>query len=108
MRARRFLIVTLYISLTTTENILQAQHRTDSVATDSNGSRIGTIEINSKSNARFDSKGMGIKEILGEEEFKKAACCTLSESFELTNTVEVSNSDGVSGMKQIELNQPRN
>lgn len=103
MRARRFLIVTLYISLTTTENILQAQHRTDSVATDSNGSRIGTIEINSKSNARFDSKGMGIKEILGEEEFKKAACCTLSESFELTNTVEVSNSDGVSGMKQIEL-----
>jgi hypothetical protein len=40
---------------------------------------------------------------LTANEFKKAACCTLSESFELSNTVEVSNKDGISGIRQVEM-----
>lgn len=51
----------------------------------------------------YDANGASLKQILGQNEFKKAACCTLSESFELSNTVEISNSDGVSGIRQIEM-----
>jgi len=47
--------------------------------------------------------GAQLKTHLSENEFKKAACCTLSESFELSNTVEVSNRDGVSGIRQVEM-----
>lgn len=37
------------------------------------------------------------------EEFRKAACCNLSESFETNASVDVSYSDAVSGAKQIKL-----
>ena len=42
-------------------------------------------------------------ELLSEKEFRKAACCNLAESFETNPTVEMSYSDGVTGMKQIQL-----
>ena len=64
---------------------------------------IATVEIHTERGAYFNGKGVGLQEILTESEFKKAACCTLSESFELSNTVEVSNADGVSGIKQVEM-----
>jgi hypothetical protein len=51
----------------------------------------------------INGKGLHINEQLNENEFKKAACCTLSESFETTNTVEVNNADGISGIRQIEM-----
>lgn len=51
----------------------------------------------------LNSRGLQKIEILNEEEFVKAACCTLSESFETNNTVEVSNADGVSGIRQVEM-----
>ncbi len=50
-----------------------------------------------------NSNGAILSQSLTENEFKKAACCTLSESFDLSNAVEVSNSDGVSGIKQVEM-----
>jgi outer membrane receptor for ferrienterochelin and colicins len=53
--------------------------------------------------SRISSRGIQKVEILNEGEFKKAACCTLSESFETNNTVEVSNADGVSGIRQVEM-----
>jgi outer membrane receptor for ferrienterochelin and colicins len=40
---------------------------------------------------------------IGSEEFKKAACCNLSESFETNASVDVSYSDAVTGAKQIQL-----
>ena len=64
---------------------------------------IATVEIHTERGSYFNGKGVGLQEILTESEFKKAACCTLSESFELSNTVEVSNADGVSGIKQVEM-----
>ncbi|MEY2938096.1 MAG: hypothetical protein RL062_685, partial [Bacteroidota bacterium] len=64
---------------------------------------IAAVEIHKERGAYFNGKGVGLQEILTETEFKKAACCTLSESFELSNTVEVSNADGVSGIKQVEM-----
>lgn len=40
---------------------------------------------------------------LNDNEFRKAACCNLSESFETNASVDVSYSDAVSGAKQIQL-----
>ena len=51
----------------------------------------------------YDAQGAIMKQVMTQNEFKKAACCTLSESFELSNTVEISNADGVSGIRQIEM-----
>ncbi|HCS19319.1 MAG TPA: TonB-dependent receptor [Bacteroidetes bacterium] len=42
-------------------------------------------------------------EVLGKGELKKAACCNLSESFETNPTVEVSFSDALTGMRQIQM-----
>lgn len=65
---------------------------------------LGNIEIIGKKTASsINSKGLQKIEVLNEGEFKKAACCTLSESFETNNTVEVSNADGVSGIRQVEM-----
>lgn len=66
--------------------------------------QIRAIEIRvRKANSMINSKGVQKIEILNEGEFKKAACCTLSESFETNNTIEVSNADGVSGIRQVEM-----
>lgn len=43
------------------------------------------------------------QEHLGGEEFTKAACCNLSESFETNATVDVSYADGVTGAKEIRM-----
>ncbi|MBX3258059.1 MAG: TonB-dependent receptor [Chitinophagaceae bacterium] len=40
---------------------------------------------------------------LGAKELSKAACCNLSESFETSPSVDVSYSDAVTGVKQIQL-----
>lgn len=42
-------------------------------------------------------------EQLTQGELRKAACCSLSESFETNATVDVSLSDGVSGSKRIQM-----
>ena len=87
-----------------TESPKNRSNGTDSNMLQSDTSqRMGSILIRSERGSYIDAKGMGLKEVLTQGEFKKAACCTLSESFEVTNTVEVSNADGISGMKQIEL-----
>lgn len=40
---------------------------------------------------------------MAEKEFTKAACCNLSESFETTPSVDVTYSDALTGVKQIQL-----
>ena len=71
---------------------------------DTNRKSIDTVKISQEQDAfRINGTG-GIKsEILNKDEFKKAACCTLSESFESTNTVEVASTDGVSGVKKVQM-----
>ena len=67
-------------------------------------SSLPPITVNAvRSTWKIAAKGIRKSEILGEGEFKKAACCTLGESFETTNAVEVSNSDGVSGIRHVEM-----
>lgn len=42
-------------------------------------------------------------ETIGESEFKKAACCRLSESFDNSGAVSVSETDAVTGAKEMEI-----
>jgi outer membrane receptor for ferrienterochelin and colicins len=94
-RGKRISIICLFLLVS---NFISAQ---------SDSSRIDTVKtVNvgvEQAGVMFDANGASLKQILGQNEFKKAACCTLSESFELSNTVEISNSDGVSGIRQIEM-----
>lgn len=65
---------------------------------------ISGVEIKEKQNDSFFSKIQPIQtQIITDAEFKKAACCNLSESFETNASVDVSYSDAVSGAKQILL-----
>ena len=65
---------------------------------------IKTVEITTEESAqKYDLNGARLTTTFTENEFKKAACCTLSESFDLSNTVEVSNKDGISGIRQVEM-----
>ncbi len=61
-------------------------------------------EVLIQSNSSFISKLNPIKtQTLTSKEFKKAACCNLSESFETNASVDVSYTDGASGAKQIQM-----
>lgn len=63
-----------------------------------------TVKVKAeKKGFHIHGRGLQKEESLNENEFKKAACCTLSESFETTNTVEISNADGISGIRQVEM-----
>lgn len=42
-------------------------------------------------------------EFIGEGELRKAACCSLAESFETNGTVDVSYSDAVTGAKEVKM-----
>jgi outer membrane cobalamin receptor len=77
-----------------------------------NGMEILLFEANSLEEVtvefKRDSKSISrlnpiLVESLGEEEFKKAACCNLSESFETSATVDVNLTDAISGAKKIQL-----
>lgn len=62
------------------------------------------VKIVEEKNASSISALNNIKtEILSEKEFRKAACCNLSESFETNPTVEVSYSDALTGIRQIRM-----
>ena len=50
--------------------------------------------------ATFGTKNI---ETLGEGELLKAACCSLSESFETNPSIDVSFSDAITGTKQIQM-----
>ena len=62
------------------------------------------VNINSKQkSSKFSTIGTLNVETLNTEEFEKAACCNLSESFETNATVDVVYNDGVSGAKKIRM-----
>lgn len=70
----------------------------------SSGVALEEFQVKEERRASFIS---GIKtqktEIITENELFRAACCNLSESFETNASVNVGNSDAVSGAKQISM-----
>ncbi len=76
----------------------------DKIIAQSDTSKIQLVDVKGEQSGEvINSNGAILSQSLNDNEFKKAACCTLSESFDLSNAVEVSNSDGVSGIKQVEM-----
>lgn len=60
------------------------------------------VEIKTKHVTRIDATPMNV-EVINSGDLKKDACCTLSESFENSATVDVTYSDAVSGAKEIRM-----
>ncbi len=68
------------------------------------GQLVQDIVVNGRKNPHGISKMKTLHvEELTSAEFRKAACCNLSESFETNATVDVSMSDAISGAKKIQL-----
>ncbi len=65
---------------------------------------LNEVEIAARQKASFINpiKAIAVQNITSEG-LKRAACCTLAESFETNASVDVSYSDAVTGAKQIEL-----
>ena len=65
---------------------------------------LNEVEIEARQKASFISsiKPMAVQEITSEG-LRRAACCSLAESFETNASVDVAYSDAVTGAKQIEL-----
>ena len=65
---------------------------------------LNEVEIAARQKASYISaiKPMAVQEITSES-LRRAACCSLAESFETNASVDVSYSDAVTGAKQIEL-----
>ena len=63
-------------------NILSAQ--SDSTHIDT----VKTVNVGvDQAGVMFDANGASLKQILGQNEFKKAACCTLSEIIKNSKTI---------------------
>jgi outer membrane receptor protein involved in Fe transport len=68
------------------------------------GQMVQEIVVSSQKNSHGISKMKTLHvEELTSAEFRKAACCNLSESFETNATVDVSMADAISGAKKIQL-----
>ena len=69
-----------------------------------NGAELKEITLTSKNFASYVSTVSTLNTLnITSKELTKAACCNLSESFETSPSVDVSYSDAVTGMKQIQL-----
>jgi hypothetical protein len=65
---------------------------------------ISDVEILENSpSIQIDYLGIENKSILTSKELQKAACCTLAESFETNPSIDVSFTDAITGMRQIEM-----
>jgi outer membrane receptor for ferrienterochelin and colicins len=68
------------------------------------GSKLNTVEVTAERAGTYVSTLNPIKtQVMTEKELFKAACCNLSESFETNPAVDVSYTDAVTGVKQIQL-----
>jgi hypothetical protein len=62
------------------------------------------VDVKGKQNSsRFSTIGTLNVQTLNTQEFEKAACCNLSESFETNATIDVVYNDAVSGAKKIKM-----
>ncbi|MFM7722152.1 MAG: carboxypeptidase-like regulatory domain-containing protein [Bacteroidota bacterium] len=68
------------------------------------GNTLGTVEIHDHDGGTHIS-GLDPQtfQILNEKEVCKAACCSLSESFETNCSVDASCTDGITGTRQIKM-----
>ncbi len=69
-----------------------------------NARRLSVVEISGDRASTYISSISTIKtQLMTEQELFKAACCNLSESFETNPAVDVSYTDAVTGVKQLQM-----
>jgi outer membrane receptor for ferrienterochelin and colicins len=81
----------------TDENVIE-------ITLNGTASKVEDVEVvGVQSSVVLDYKGIENKQIVTKRELQKAACCDLSESFETNPAVDVSLTDAITGVKQIEM-----
>ncbi len=66
--------------------------------------KLGNVEVVGNTSSTFnDFMSVENKSVMTQKELKKAACCTLSESFETNPSIDVSFTDAITGARQIEM-----
>lgn len=96
------LLVVSYIGYST--DTIETAGKTDVYIVLRSDQLLGTVHVEEVQKGTTIGSLNNIKtEILNEKELKKAACCNLSESFETNPTVEVSYSDALTGIRQIQM-----
>lgn len=66
--------------------------------------KMNEVEVTGNQNSSYrEYFGAENKTVITQKELQKAACCTLAESFETNPSVDVSFTDAVTGMRQIEM-----
>jgi len=65
---------------------------------------LSDVEVVGKQTSSYqDYKGIENTTIMTNKELQKAACCTLAESFETNPSIDVSFTDAITGIRQIEM-----
>jgi len=68
------------------------------------GRNLSGVEISERQSGTYMmSMEPIVVQVIGENELKRAACCSMAESFETNASVDVQYSDAVSGARQIQL-----
>ena len=74
------------------------------ITLESSSKEVDDVEVvATQSSIVLDYKGVENSQIVTKRELQKAACCDLSESFETNPAVDVSLTDAITGVKQIEM-----
>lgn len=87
-----------------TEKIVVNEQRKIEVILESESKELSDVEVVGQQNASFqDYRGIENTTIMTKKELQKAACCTLAESFETNPSIDVSFTDAITGVRQIEM-----
>lgn len=87
-----------------TEKIVVTNQRKLEIVLESESEELSDVEVVGQQNSSFqDYKGIENRTIMTKKELQKAACCTLAESFETNPSIDVSFTDAITGVRQIEM-----
>ncbi len=74
------------------------------VVLESESKELIDVEVVGEQSSSFqDYKGIENTTVITKKELQKAACCTLAESFETNPSIDVSFTDAITGVRQIEM-----
>jgi outer membrane receptor for ferrienterochelin and colicin len=87
-----------------TEKIIITGQRKIEVILELESKELSDVEVVGQQNSSFqDYNGVENTLIMTKKELQKAACCTLAESFETNPSIDVSFTDAITGVRQIEM-----
>jgi outer membrane receptor for ferrienterochelin and colicins len=88
----------------TSDTVLVTNHKyVEIILTDTQHEMKRIDVVGNAASTREDYLSVENKSLISQKELKKAACCTLSESFETNPSIDVSFTDAITGARQIEM-----